>query len=183
MSQPSISATISTPRLLLRPYRFTDVTAMHRYLQQPGQSEYLEGADTDLNESQVEAIIARHILADTELRTVWAITKDDVPIGAISINFEKQGRVGEIGYHISKRLWGYGYASEAAAAVVNAAFQSLPRLQRIQASIHPDNQASIRVAEYIGMQFEGTLRNYAYIADKPADESIYAVLRSPAISS
>ncbi|MFK7914752.1 MAG: GNAT family N-acetyltransferase [Pseudomonadales bacterium] len=168
---------IDTQRLQLRSYRFSDASRMHAYLQEPDQNNYLEGAATTLSEAQVEAIIARHILANPEQRNVWAITIDDQPMGAVSINFEKESRIAEIGYHISKRLWGRGYASEAVAAVVHTAFGNLPQLQRIQASIHPENQASIRVAERVGMQYEGTLRSYAFVNGEPADEAIYAVLR------
>ena len=77
----------------------------------------------------------------------------------------------------SSAVWGQGYASEAGKAVVDAAFDAYPQLQRIQAGIHPDNVGSIHVAQRIGMEYEGTLRCYAYVKDKVADEAIYAVLR------
>ena len=176
--QPPLASELQTARLMLRPYRFTDVPEMHDYLQVPAARNFLENADTTLTVQQIEAIIARHLLVDPRERCVWAITRDSRPMGAITINFEKQSRIAEIGYHISQRLWGQGYASEAANAVVNAAFTTRTQLQRIQAHIHPENTASIRVAERTGMRYEGTLRCYAYIAGEPADEAVYAVLRS-----
>ena len=167
---------IVTARLTLRPYRFSDVAEMFAYLQEPDENRFLEGPSA-LTERDTEAIIARHILVDREHRHVWAITIDDRPMGAITINFSKAGRVAEIGYHIKKSLWGRGYASEAAKAIVDVAFEVCPDLQRIQANIHPDNLGSIRVAERAGMIYEGVLRAYAYIAGKPTDEAVYAVVR------
>ena len=168
---------IATERLKLRPYRFSDVPAMYAYIQDHEASRFLEGSGSLLTEEETQAIVARHILVDKEQRNVWAITIDDLPVGAITINFSKQRRIAEIGYHTKKSLWGQGYASEAVGAVVNTAFDVCADLQRIQASIHPDNEGSIRVVKRVGMVYEGTLRSYAFIRGEPADEAIYAVLR------
>lgn len=56
----------------------------------------------------------------------------------------------EVGYHVRSALQGRGYAKEAAQACVDFARDvlSVPRLVAI---IHPDNIASRRVAEHIGM--------------------------------
>jgi RimJ/RimL family protein N-acetyltransferase/GNAT superfamily N-acetyltransferase len=169
---------IVTSRLRLRPYRFSDVPEMFAYLQEPWEGEYLEGPEFTRTEAEVEAIIARHILVNREQRSVWAITIDDRPVGAITINFSKERRIAEIGYHVKRSLWGQGLASEAAEAVIDAAFANCSQLQRIQANIHPENIGSIRVVERAGMTFEGTLRSYAYIAGKAADEAVYSLVRS-----
>lgn len=59
----------------------------------------------------------------------------------------------EIGYRLARAAWGHGYASEAARAVRDFAFQTLC-LKRLIAMIDPDNHASIRVAEKLGMTYE-----------------------------
>ncbi len=56
----------------------------------------------------------------------------------------------EIGYDFLSEYWGRGLATEAASAVRDYAFGSL-RLHRVISLIRPDNPASIRVAEKIGM--------------------------------
>ena len=63
--------------------------------------------------------------------------------------------VTEIGWHIHKRFWKQGIATEAAAAARDLAFGRF-RLPRLAAVIHPDHVASRRVAEKIGMQRERT---------------------------
>ena len=59
----------------------------------------------------------------------------------------------EIGYRFARVAWGRGYATEAALAVRNWAFQTLC-LKRLIALIDPDNTASIRVAKKLGMHYE-----------------------------
>src|SRR5512138_2919203 len=52
----------------------------------------------------------------------------------------------EIGYRLRRSVWGSGYASEAAHAVRDFAFDRL-NLKRLIAIIDPANTASVRVAE------------------------------------
>jgi RimJ/RimL family protein N-acetyltransferase len=59
----------------------------------------------------------------------------------------------EVGYHVRADLQGRGYATEAAAACREYALQELG-LSRLIAIIDPDNRASLRVAEKIGLRFE-----------------------------
>ena len=55
----------------------------------------------------------------------------------------------ELGWTISRSLWGQGYASEAARLALNWGFETLATNEIISA-IHPGNVASMRVAERIG---------------------------------
>ena len=57
----------------------------------------------------------------------------------------------EVGYHVRPELQGRGYATEAAAACRDYAREVL-QAPRLVALIHPENTASRRVAEKIGMQ-------------------------------
>ncbi|MET3923233.1 RimJ/RimL family protein N-acetyltransferase [Arthrobacter sp. UYEF20] len=56
----------------------------------------------------------------------------------------------EVGYHVRSDLHGQGYATEAAAACRDYAREHIEATELI-AIIHPDNRASERVAEKIGM--------------------------------
>lgn len=58
----------------------------------------------------------------------------------------------DIGYALLPRAWGQGYAREAATAVL-AHGHSVLGLPRILAITDPDNAASIRLLEELGMQF------------------------------
>ncbi|WP_169787881.1 GNAT family N-acetyltransferase [Alicyclobacillus ferrooxydans] len=59
----------------------------------------------------------------------------------------------ELGYWLARDFWGYGLATEAAAALRDRAFHVLG-LERIISIIQADNKASIAVAERVGMELE-----------------------------
>lgn len=76
----------------------------------------------------------------------------------------------EIGYRLARSAWGKGYATEAARAVQEYAFNTL-NIKRLIAIIDPSNVASIHVAEKIGMQYEADVmfEGYTY------PDRVYAV--------
>jgi [ribosomal protein S5]-alanine N-acetyltransferase len=59
----------------------------------------------------------------------------------------------EIGYRLQRDFWNRGLTTEAARAVRNHGFRDL-KLERVISLIHPDNQASRRIAEKNGMILE-----------------------------
>ncbi|MFO0675533.1 MAG: GNAT family N-acetyltransferase [Polyangiaceae bacterium] len=63
----------------------------------------------------------------------------------------------EIGYRFAHEAWGRGYAVEAARALRDTAFGTLP-VDRIVSIIRPDNARSRRVAERNGMVLEKMTR-------------------------
>ncbi|MFC0213753.1 GNAT family N-acetyltransferase [Paenibacillus chartarius] len=69
----------------------------------------------------------------------------------------------DIAYIVS--IGGLGYASEAAYALCKFGFTDL-RLHRIFATCRPENAASSRVMEKIGMTQEGMLREHLFFKGK-----------------
>ena len=78
----------------------------------------------------------------------------------------------EIGYRLARSAWGQGFATEAAGAVRDYAFNNLG-MKRLIAIIDPANIASIHVAEKIGMQYEQNVmfEGYSHL------DRVYAVHR------
>ena len=68
---------------------------------------------------------------------------------------EQTGDV-ELGYTLARAYWGRGYATEAAAACLEAGLAHIAA-PRIVAVVDEDNEASLRVAERIGMTRIGTI--------------------------
>jgi RimJ/RimL family protein N-acetyltransferase len=60
----------------------------------------------------------------------------------------------EMGWRLPRKNWGHGIAAEAASAVLRHARNDL-RVGPLVALIHPDNVASQRVAQKIGLQSAG----------------------------
>jgi RimJ/RimL family protein N-acetyltransferase len=80
--------------------------------------------------------------------------------------------VTEIGYIFNNTHWGKGYAVEAARACVELAFGELG-LDRLYASIRPENAASVRLAEKLGMRKIGEfVKTYK---EKEMPHDIYAL--------
>jgi RimJ/RimL family protein N-acetyltransferase len=57
----------------------------------------------------------------------------------------------EIGYIFDDTAWGQGYAAEAARACIDLAFNRFG-LDRLYATVRPENVASVRLAERLGMK-------------------------------
>ena len=81
----------------------------------------------------------------------------------------------DIGYELSPRYWGCGYATEAARAMVDFGFRELG-LQRISSWCIADNVASARVLERLGFTQEGRLRRNEYFKGRWWDTLLYAML-------
>ena len=64
----------------------------------------------------------------------------------------------ELAYHLARRHWGQGYASEGARAAMAYAFNVLRR-ERLISLVNPANHASIRVVERIGERLHGTIEH------------------------
>lgn len=80
----------------------------------------------------------------------------------------------EIIYGFRKRCWGKGLASEAAGAVLEFGFRRCG-LRRVIATIAPENHASVRIAEKLGMKYreqrldEHGLPEVVYAVERPGD--------------
>lgn len=77
-------------------------------------------------------------------------------------------------YHV--RRWGQGYATEAGRAMLRYVFEH-SALERIYATIYPDNYASVRVAGKLGMHFE------RQETDEDGPVAFYVITRSGADSA
>lgn len=65
----------------------------------------------------------------------------------------------EVGWHLRRRSWGMGYASEAARAALVYAQETLG-LDKIHAVLYRENVRSAKVAERIGMKHVGATDRY-----------------------
>jgi RimJ/RimL family protein N-acetyltransferase len=62
----------------------------------------------------------------------------------------------ELGFHLVKRCWGKGLATEAARGALDYAWREL-RLSEVYAGHHPDNRASQRILEKLGFECIGNV--------------------------
>jgi ribosomal-protein-alanine N-acetyltransferase len=88
---------------------------------------------------------------------MWAVVSRETGqlIGRCGITPQEYEKISEpeLGWTFARAHWGFGYATEAATAVMKHWFEVL-KFPRIISLIYPQNVASQRVAERIGMTFE-----------------------------
>lgn len=65
--------------------------------------------------------------------------------------FREEAHAYELGFHLRKKYWGMGYASEAARAVINYSFENL-NAAKLYAGHHPQNTASQRLLCKLGFE-------------------------------
>ena len=82
----------------------------------------------------------------------------------------------ELGWVFHRAYHGHGYATEAAEALLRYSFEALP-LHRVIATCQPQNVASWRVAEKLGLRREGHFRQcLRRLENQWWDEYFYALL-------
>ena len=101
------------------------------------------------------------------------------PIGSIgTVNCKERAGWVEIGYCMSRRLWGQGIMTEALVAVEDYLFAKVG-CNRIQAKHDVQNPASGRVMQKSGMIQEGILRGYSSNnRGSSIDVAMWSILRS-----
>lgn len=91
-------------------------------------------------------------------------------------DFDEGARRAEIGYDIAQAKWGKGYATESLEAVINFGFNVM-NLNRIEATITPGNNASVKVLQKLNFIQEGIVRERDLIKGKLQDGIIMSILK------
>ena len=91
------------------------------------------------------------------------------PIGICGLLYRDNLEVTDIGFALMSAYRGRGYASEAAAAVMEYGYSTLG-IDRIVALTSEENQPSIRVLEKLGMKFERIVK----MSDHDLGTAMYA---------
>jgi RimJ/RimL family protein N-acetyltransferase len=148
---------IATQRLILREFCEADLDAYADMCGNPEVMRYI-GAGKPLSRSDAWRNMAM-IVGHWQLRGygMWAVEERQTGemIGRVGC-WEPEGWPGfEIGWSLRRAYWGLGFATEAATAAISYAFTQLERSHLISL-INPQNIASVRVAQKVGENLQGT---------------------------
>ncbi len=168
---------IQTERLILRPFQLGDVDDVFEYARDPEWSRFLRILPRPYERKHAEQFIARQLLLDRVTRPSWAITLEGSVIGGVNLTFDFERRSAEIGYSVARKHWKKGICTEAARAVIDAAFSTHDGLNRVHARADVDNVGSQRVMEKIGMVKAGVLRLNRVERGEAFDEAWFSILR------
>ncbi|MBP3441014.1 MAG: GNAT family N-acetyltransferase [Tidjanibacter sp.] len=155
-------ATLTTPRLLLRPWREEDADTLFRWAQNPAVGP-IAGWPAHRSPEESREII-RTVFSAPETYAI-VLREEMIPIGAIAI---KSGEGlspslrgtgdAELGYWLAEEYWGRGLMTEAARAIIERAFGTLG-YRRLWCGYYEGNERSRRVMEKCGFKPHHTEHN------------------------
>lgn len=171
--------TLKAPRLTLRAMHPIDAEDMFDYARREEVTKYLLWRcheSVSYTRDYLRYIQNRYTLGDFY---DWAIIDRESRrmIGTCGFTrIDTANDSAEIGYVLNPDFSGRGYATEAASAVMEFGFETLG-LNRIEARFMQGNEASRRVMEKLGMNFEGYHRDAVYVKGAYRTVGICAILR------
>lgn len=170
---------LETGRLILRELTLEDAPAVQRWAVDPDVYQYMPWGPNTL-EQTLDFLRSAVAAREVEPRLVFELgimrkdTGELVGGGGARVR-STVNREGDIGYALRRDVWGQGYATEAAAALVEFGLRTLG-LHRVWATCHVENVRSARVLEKIGMRREGRLRDHTLARGAWRDSYLYALV-------
>ena len=161
---------IETARLVLRPWRDSDMLPFAEQNADPVVMRLLGGVlsreESDAYAARAEAHLATHGFCK------WAVEAPGVApfVGAVGLSYVRFEAsftpAVEVAWRLHRAFWGRGYATEAARAAIDDGFGRVG-LQAIVAMTVPDNRASLRVMQRLGMTRSIAFDHPNYAPDHP----------------
>ena len=164
---------LRTERLLLRPFRLSDIDEVFDYASDPDWAAFYP---RPYDRGATEYMVAQAVLSSWDKRAEFAIVFEGRVIGLVELTVDPKNQTAELGYDIARNVWGQGLAVEASVAVCDWGFREYG-LARVYAWADSRNGRSLRVMEKLGMTREGMHRSHEVGRGERVDGVTYAVLR------
>jgi ribosomal-protein-alanine N-acetyltransferase len=151
---------LETKRLILDTWQTSDWTAFRPTATDPKVMRYITGG-VPWTDDQIRAFVERQVKLYTERGFCrWKLLPKATGelIGFCGVGFWRDAPDPEIGWWLARRYWGLGLATEAAETALRDAFERV-RLERIISVAMPENAASIRIMEKLGLKLECEFEN------------------------
>lgn len=160
--------TIQTERLILRPFTEADVDNMYDILRGKDVLRYFPPNPNPLTRERAQTMIAR-ILAhwDENNYGLWAVTLAETGrlLGRCGLQYIAETDEVEVDFILDRDFWGQGFATEAGNASLKYGFENL-EVNEIIGLVHPENIASQRALQKIGMQYVETKEYFGMICQR-----------------
>lgn len=169
---------LETERLLLRKLTVTDAPDMYDYASREEVTKYLTW-DPHPSAAYTFRYLA-YLSGQYRAGNFWdwgVVCKEDGRmIGTCGFtSFSYGNNSAELGFVLNPDYRGRGLVPEALRAVMRVGFEEFG-VHRLEAKFIAGNDASRRVMEKCGMQFEGFLRDAMMIKDRPATIGVCSIL-------
>jgi len=145
--------TIATPRLRLRAFTDADAERLHHLMGEKDVLRYFPTTVPPARE-QVEALIAgQRSHWATHGHGLWAVESraSGALMGRSGLQYISATGEVEVDFLLGPAFWGQGYATEAGAASLRHAFETV-RLEQVIGIVHPEHTASQHVLEKLGLR-------------------------------
>jgi len=177
---PALTDPILTPRLRLEPMEPRHGPAIERYARLPEVARYT--AEVPHPYPPGGGILFAEAVAFERRHGggfVWVVTDraGGPAVGSIGLDISDDRRWAELGYIYDPAVWGRGYATEAARAVIEVAFERLG-LDRVVSHAAMANRASCRVLAKAGLRRIGNGRFHAPARGGWFEGEFYRLTRS-----
>ncbi|WKZ82557.1 MAG: GNAT family protein [Acidimicrobiia bacterium] len=100
---------------------------------------------------------------------------DGVPVGAVGASLDLVNHCAEVGYWLVPEWEGRGVVTEAVGLMLDFLFEEMA-VHRVALRAATQNRRSRAVAERLGFEFEGVLREALWLEDRPTDTALYSLL-------
>ena len=145
---------LRTERLVLEPLVPEDVEHYAALFADPDVVRFIGDGTVSMREESAEWLertLRRNAVEGWDMRTVRLLDGTFVGRCGIAVHDLDHGDEREVGYMLAREHCGRGYGTEAASAVRDHALRTHRRLIALVAN---GSEASVRVAEKLGMRFE-----------------------------
>jgi RimJ/RimL family protein N-acetyltransferase len=169
--------TLVSVSIRIREFHPADLDATMGIVGDPEVTNYLS-FDAKSREDQQQLLSAQIARAQQKPRSEYYQAIERLSDGEL-LGFVRLGlgthATAKLGYALRHDAWGKGFATEAAAAMIEFGFNALS-LHRITAACGPENAGSIRVLEKLGFSYEGRLREHVFTNGRWRDSLLYSRL-------
>lgn len=172
--------TLETDRLILREIVASDAPTLYD-IHSDAKAMRWFGSDPIINLQQAEKLVETFAswrkLPNPGAR--WGIERksDSQLLGTCGLfKWNRGWRSCIVGYELAQSAWGAGFMLEALSAALTWGFEHM-ELHRVEAQIHPENVASIRLVRTLRFVKEGRLREAGFWLGEHHDLLQFALLR------
>jgi ribosomal-protein-alanine N-acetyltransferase len=151
---------LETERLILDTWQASDWTAFRPIATDPEVMRYITGG-APWTDDQIRGFVERQVKLYSErgfCRWKLLAKATGETIGFCGVGFWRDAPEPEIGWWLARRYWGRGLATEAARTALRDAFERAG-LERVISVAMPENAASIRIMEKLGLKLECEFEN------------------------
>ncbi|KAK3329050.1 acyl-CoA N-acyltransferase [Apodospora peruviana] len=184
--EPITAPIITRPRFIIRPYDLSDAPDFAPLCDNPKISHYMRNtfpspytqADA---EAWVKVATEREPLRNFAICVLSSDSRDKNPsvCGGIGLipKTDVESHTMEIGYWLGEPYWGSGIMTETVIAFSWWAFENVEGLERLEAGVFGDNEASVQVLTKAGFKFEGARRRAGFKHGGFFDIRVFGLLR------